>query len=273
MAIAIRLVYEKRSMIAQLQPPVKALILDMDGVLWRDSHPIGDLPKIFSRLRERGIGYSFVTNNGTRTIPQIIEKLSIMGLEVEPWQVISSAQAVAHLLSLAFPAGGPVYIIGETGLQTALAEKGFTQSEDNPLAVVAGLDRQISYEKIRTATLLIRSGVPFYGSNGDRTFPAPEGLIPGAGAILASIETATDCAPIIAGKPNPALMEIAMQRLKTTPQETLVVGDRLETDILGGVNAGCKTALVLTGVATLSDLENWLPKPTLVAKDLEELVG
>jgi len=107
----------------------------------------------------------------------------------------------------------------------------------------------------------------------DRTFPTPQGLVPGAGAILALLETATDVKPILGGKPSPAMMNLAMQRLGTTPQETLEVGDRLDTDILGGTNAGCRTALVLSGVSTRRDLEAWAPKPDLVAENLAQLVG
>jgi 4-nitrophenyl phosphatase len=135
------------------------------------------------------------------------------------------------------------------------------------------MDRSLTYAKLSKATLLIRSGVPFYGTNPDRTFPTPEGLVPGSGAILAFLETASDVKPILGGKPSPAMMDLAMQRLGTSPQQTLAVGDRLETDVLGGQNAGCRTALVLSGVATLQDLENWSPKPDLVAKDLAQLVG
>ena len=132
---------------------------------------------------------------------------------------------------------------------------------------------QINYEKLTTATLLIRSGLPFYATNPDKTFPTPQGLVPGAGAIIAAVQAATDIEPIIAGKPQPTMLQVALERLETPALQTLAVGDRLETDILGGVNAGCRTALVLSGVATLDDLAHFDPKPDLVARDLAQVLG
>jgi 4-nitrophenyl phosphatase len=120
--------------------------------------------------------------------------------------------------------------------------------------------------------LLIRRGIPFFFTNPDRTFPTPEGIIPGAGAILAALETATDVSPIIAGKPGTTLFDFALERLGTLPQETLVVGDRLETDILGGQRAGCKTALVLSGIATQEEANAWQPYPDLVINELSDLL-
>jgi 4-nitrophenyl phosphatase len=138
--------------------------------------------------------------------------------------------------------------------------------------VVVGIDRQLSYEKLCRATLLIRSGVPFIGANPDRTFPTPEGLIPGAGAILAAIETATSVKPLIMGKPSPAMYQLALERLGTSPAETLVVGDRLETDIAGAQVIGCRTALVLSGVTSEADAYAWQPPPDFIARNLASLV-
>jgi 4-nitrophenyl phosphatase len=134
------------------------------------------------------------------------------------------------------------------------------------------MDRGINFQKLKKATLLIRSGIPFYFTNPDRTFPTPEGLIPGAGALLAALEVASDVTPIIAGKPSTTLFEFALERLGTKPEETLVVGDRLETDILGGQRAGCKTALVLSGIAKKEDAKTWQPKPDMVLNELSDLL-
>lgn len=134
------------------------------------------------------------------------------------------------------------------------------------------MDRKISFEKMRRATLLVRSGVPFYGTNPDRTFPTPEGLIPGAGSILGALEIATDVTPIIAGKPNPTLYEFALERLGTKPVETLAVGDRLETDILGGQRLGCPTALVLSGIATREEANSYTPAIDFIVPDLSDLL-
>ncbi len=260
-------------MIETLNPRIRGLILDLDGVLWRDETPIIDAPRVFGKIRSSGLKFILATNNATRNVDQYQEKLARFGVAVGPGQIINSGMAIAFLLSQRFPEGGPVYIIGEDGVRTALEEKGFYYAEKDVRAVVAGWDREITFAKLTQATLLIRAGVPFYGTNPDRTFPTPQGLIPGAGAILAAIEAATDVRPILGGKPSPAMMDLAMQRLQTAPAETLAIGDRLETDILGGANAGCRTALVLSGVSTLKDLEAFQPKPDLVAEDLAHLIG
>jgi 4-nitrophenyl phosphatase len=255
----------------------KALILDMDGVLWRDNTPIGDLPAIFARIRERGLKVALATNNATRTVDEHLKKLSSFGVELEPWQVISSAIAAANVLSKRFPDSGAIFVVGENGIQRALEEHGFhpivnPDDETTPVAVVSSFDRGVTYGKLSRATLHIRAGAPFYGTNPDKTFPTPQGLVPGAGAILAAIEAATGVEPIIIGKPQPAMMHMALERLRTQPEETLVVGDRLETDIAAGQAAGCKTALVLSGVSTREGAERWEPPPDYIVADLNSLV-
>lgn len=252
---------------------LKAMILDMDGVLWRESAPIGDLPRIFKKLGSNGVNFILATNNATRTPQQYVEKLAAFGAVVPVEVIINSSMAVAHLLSKLHPNGGPVYIVGETGLVKALADAGFYQSETDCLAVIASMDREINFEKLKRATLLIRSGVPFFATNPDRTYPTPAGLIPGAGALIGAIEIATDVHPIIAGKPNPTLYEFALEKLGTKPQETLVIGDRLETDILGGQRLGCPTALVLSGIATKAEAEAHTPPVDFIFPDLESLVN
>lgn len=252
---------------------IKALILDMDGVLWREREPIGNLPAIFEQFHQSGLQFLMATNNGTKTVEQYVEKFAELGAVVQPDQIITSSLGTAYLLKKRFPEGGNVYVIGEAGVLQALEEAGFSISDQNPVAVVAAMDRKISFDKLKTACLLIRSGVPFYATNPDRTFPTPEGLIPGAGAILAALETSTDVQPIIAGKPNTTLFEFSMQRLGVKPEETLVIGDRLETDILGGVRAGCRTALVLSGISTEEEAKQYVVKPDIVLPSLENLLN
>ncbi|MBN1451841.1 MAG: HAD-IIA family hydrolase [Anaerolineales bacterium] len=257
---------------------IKALILDMDGVLWRDDTPIGDLPAIFARLRERGLKVALATNNASKTVDEYLEKFSGFGVKLEPWQIVTSSLATADVLTKEFPSGGQVFVIGGNGIQRALEERGFQliidpDDETKPLAVVAGIDRFISYAKLRRATLHIRAGVPFYGTNPDKTFPTPQGLVPGAGAILAAIEAATDVKPVIIGKPAPTMMYMALEKLGTQPEETLVVGDRLETDIAAGQAGGCKTALMLSGVSTKEQAENWKPSPDVIVKDFAVLLS
>lgn len=253
-------------------PTLKALILDMDGVIWRGRQPIGDLAQLFSRLADLGLKVIFATNNATGTLSQYRQKLESMGVPANTSQIINSPLAVADYLKHQYPTGGPVYMIGEDGVLEALEQAGFYPADSDVLAVVAGLDRNFTYDKLRTATRLIQRGVPFIGTNPDKTFPSPEGLTPGAGSILAAIETASGVSPKIMGKPYPHLFELALSRLNTQPCETLVVGDRLDTDILGGYNAGCKTALVLSGVHSRADLIGWQPQPDFVADNLTDLI-
>lgn len=251
---------------------IRALILDMDGVLWSDNEPIGELVEIFTEIDKLGLKVVLATNNATKTIQQFLTKLDSFGVNLEPWQIINSAHATANYLSQQHPQGGPVYVVGDPSLVETLEEKGFSQSDETPLAVIAALDRGINYEKLRTATLLIRSGVPFIGTNPDRTFPTPEGQVPGAGAILATIEASTDIEPLVIGKPNPAMYQFALERMGTSPEETLVVGDRLETDIAGAQNLGSPCALVLSGVTDEESAWKWEPSPDIIADNLTNVI-
>ena len=251
---------------------LRALILDMDGVLWKNNDPIGDLPSIFTEIDQLGLQVILATNNATKSIQMFVDKLAAFNVKIEPWQVINSAEATAHYLAQLHPEGGPVFIIGEKGLEEILLEKGFTSSAENPLAVVAALDHGINYEKTRKATLFIRAGVPFIGTNPDRTFPTPEGQVPGAGSILAMLEAATDISPVVIGKPNPAMYQFALERLGLSPEEVLVVGDRLETDILGAQKLGSPCALVLSGVTDEEKAWQWDPAPDMIAENLTQII-
>ncbi|HXF86280.1 MAG TPA: HAD-IIA family hydrolase [Anaerolineales bacterium] len=256
---------------------IKALILDMDGVLWKSDAPIGDLPSIFKRMRARGLKFVFATNNGTKTPEEYQQKLATLGVEVEPSQVVTSALTISFLLAQKYPPGTKIFMIGENGIRKALEEKGFEvvsiENASDAQAVVMGIDREINFWKVAEATLLVRRGIPFYTTNTDRTFPTPRGEIPGSGAWVSVITTATGVQPIVAGKPFPYLMELALERLGTRKEETLVVGDRLETDIAAGQAVGCPTALVLSGVSTREEAEKWKPAPDIIAGSLSELIG
>jgi 4-nitrophenyl phosphatase len=251
---------------------IKGLILDMDGVLWRDKQPVGDLPAIFSRISTLGLKCILATNNSTMTSEQYLDKLSQFGVKLEPWQVVTSSIAAALYLAQRFPEGGPVYIVGENGLEQALREKNFTMSDKNALAVLVGMDRQLTYQKLKIATQLIHSGSLFIATNTDRTFPIADGLAPGAGALVAAIETATDVKPVVVGKPSPKLYEIAFAKMGIKPEETLVVGDRLETDIAGGKELGCRTVLVLSGVTGEEEVKDDPFQPDFVTADLANIV-
>ena len=251
---------------------IQAIILDMDGVLWRGSETIGDLPALFQEMKRRGWKVMLATNNATRSISQYVDKFNDLGVPIESWQVINSGQAAAHYLKQLYPKGGPLYIVGEQGLINTMAEAGFFQSEDHPLGVLAGLNRQLTYEMLKKACLLIRSGLPFYGTNPDATFPTPEGLIPGAGTVIGAIEIASGVQAHLMGKPSPEMYRIAIERLETEPSRTLVVGDRLDTDIAGGQVLGCLTGLVLTGVSTFEEAHRQTNPPDIIAEDLTSLL-
>ncbi|MGV8027265.1 MAG: HAD-IIA family hydrolase [Anaerolineaceae bacterium] len=254
-----------------IQNSIKAVILDMDGVLWKSNEPLCELNELFQKFKANNLQFLFATNNALRTVPQYVEKFNSLGVQVAEEQILTSSIATGYLLSKDFPEGGPVYIMGAPALQATLLEYNFSFTEDHPIAVVGGLDPEISYDRLKKASLFIQSGIPFYFTNSDATYPTPEGFYPGAGTFLAALETASGVKAKIAGKPQPFLFEACLQRLGTTPAETLTIGDRLETDILGGFNAGCKTALVLTGVSTRQDLLNWSPKPDFVLDNLMQL--
>jgi 4-nitrophenyl phosphatase len=280
-------------MLDKLSPPVRGLISDMDGVLWKDDTPIGNLHAVFDRIHSRGLEVTLATNNATKTVDEYLKKLRGFGVTLEPWQIVNSSEATAQVLANKFgpkPTHSPsqqgrgdkeglghVFVIGENGIVTALRAKGFKpitdpNDETRPVAVVSSFDRQLTFQKLRRATLHVRAGAVLYATNADRSFPTPDGLIPGAGSILAALETATDVKAIVIGKPSPFMMEIAMERMGLTKDDVLVVGDRLETDIAGGQAVKARTALVLSGVATLAQANGWKPKPDLIAKDLSELV-
>ncbi len=252
---------------------VKALILDMDGVLWRADQPIGDLPAILQAIAVKGLQVAYATNNATRTVDQFVDKLGSMSIDARPEQIYTSAKATARYLSEQYPQGGPVYMIGEVGLQEALETAGFRISDQKPLAVMVGLDNEVTYAKLRTATLLVRAGAPLIGTNPDRTLPTPEGLVPGAGAIIAAIEAATDTQATIIGKPQGAMLQDAMQDLGLAPEQTLMVGDRVETDIAAGQAVGCRTALLLSGVTSEAAARAWQPAPDHIEADLTTLVS
>ncbi len=258
-------------MIRNLTPPIRAAILDMDGVLWKGTQPLADLPAVFARMAAQQIKVMAATNNTTRSTHDWVEKLAGFGVSVSEEQVINSAQATARYLEREYPGGAQVYIVGERGLIETLAASGFENSENHVAAVVAGLDREVTYEKLKRATLLVGAGARLIGTNPDLTLPTPEGEIPGAGTIIAALEASTGQRAVVIGKPAPAMFEIALERLGTQPQETLVVGDRIETDIAGGQAAGCRTALVLSGVATLEQARAWSPAPDFIAENIAEL--
>lgn len=272
------IIYAIMTMSNSLSPrkdhPIRALVLDMDGVLWRDTQPIGNLAEIFARIGNIGLKVAFVTNNATQNTDQYVKKLASFGVSVAPDCVVTSASATAEYLRGRFPEGGPVFIIGEQGLIDTLADYGFyaAQEEDPPLAVISSLDRQLTYAKLRRAAHFINSGVLFLATNADRALPTPEGLIPGAGSILAALERATAQKARVMGKPAPDLFELALRKLEVQPAEAVAVGDQLETDMAAGRAAGCRAALVLSGVTSQEQARAANPPPDWIEPDLATFI-
>jgi 4-nitrophenyl phosphatase len=247
------------------------LIIDMDGVLYRGSEAIPGTAEFLAFLRERGIGFVLATNNSTRTQQQYVEKLAEMGVIVREEEVLTSAMATASYLASIAPTGTRVFVVGQDGLIAALHEGGFELVDDNAEFVVAGMDFAFHYDRLAEATLQIRAGAQFIGTNPDRTFPSERGIMPGAGSLLAFLETATDVKPAVIGKPGTAMLEQAMAQMGAEAANTGMLGDRLETDILAGQRAGLLTLLVLSGVTDRGMLTNVEIQPDLVFRDVADL--
>jgi 4-nitrophenyl phosphatase len=248
------------------------LIVDMDGVLWRGDEPVPGLQEFFAFLHERHIGFMLATNNSSRLPEQYTDKLAHLGVQVPPECILTSAQAAAAYLAGQAPPGTPVYAIGEEGVRRALEERGFVLTDEGAAYVVVGWDRQLTWDKLATAALLIHAGAGFIGTNPDTNYPTERGPVPGNGAQLAALATTTGVKPVVVGKPEPWLYREAMQRLGARPETTAVIGDRLDTDVSGGVRAGLTTILVMSGIATAADLAASPVKPDIVCQDIGTLV-
>jgi 4-nitrophenyl phosphatase len=234
---------------------VKTLLLDGDGVLWHGDRPAPGLDRFFDQLNARQIRWGLLTNNATRGADHLVEKFRAFGVDADPGVIFTSALATANYLSHSISPGATVYVIGEVGLQEALTSSGYvvdTSPDETagPVAVVVSLDRTFTYEKLKKAMRLIRDGAAFIATNPDTTFPGPHGLSPGAGSLVAAVATASGVKPVIMGKPGAPLFEVAMDRLGASADTTAMIGDRLDTDILGAQRAGLRTALVLTGITS-----------------------
>jgi 4-nitrophenyl phosphatase len=250
---------------------IRHLIVDMDGVLYRGTEMIPGTPEFLAFLREWGIGFVLATNNATRTPQQFAAKLAGMGMEVKPAEILTSSEATAgYLAGIARP-GTRVFVVGMDGLRAALEGAGLMLVEEDPEYVVAGMDFSICYERLAQATLHIRAGAGFVGTNPDLTFPSERGIVPGAGALLALLEAATGVKPRIIGKPETTMMEQAMLRLGAARETTAALGDRLETDILAGQRTGICTLLVLSGVTDRALLATSQIQPDLVFDDVADL--
>ena len=263
---------------------ISGLIIDMDGVLWHGNEPIRGLVTFFETLREIDLPFVLATNNASLTQRQYIDKLSKMNVVVTADEILTSSMATASYLDAHQPKNKRrVFVIGEKGLQEPLIEHGFTltglyevnQKEQSDKVgadlVVSGLDRKLTWDKLATATLNINQGASFYATNVDTTLPTELGDVMGNGGTVAALEAATGVRAVSIGKPGPILYQQALSTLGTTLDETIAIGDRLNTDILGAVNTGIRSILVLTGISTLKELQEVDYQPTWVMQDIEEI--
>lgn len=251
---------------------VKAVLLDMDGVLYRGNEILAGVQDILAYFQACGRAVLFVTNNATRTPAMFVDKLQAMGIQAREEQILTSAEATGGWLERHAPAGSKVQIIGQAGVWSALLSRGFrpaNQPQDADF-VVAGMDFHLDYRKCAEAVLAVRAGATLIGTNEDATFPSEEGEIPGAGAILALLRTATGQEPIVVGKPYPGMFEEAMARLGLGPEACLMVGDRYETDIQGAQALSMWTAGVCTGVTSHAEFMAQAQVPNFVFRDMVE---
>ncbi|TMK81103.1 MAG: HAD-IIA family hydrolase, partial [Actinobacteria bacterium] len=249
-----------------------AVFLDLDGVVYRGDTPISGVPEVLRSLSAAGVPKAFLTNNASRTPEQVAEALKRMGVDAAADEVLTSAVATAELLAREGYAGSRAYAVGERGVRTALAGVGILVV-DEPSAgadlVVVGWDRSVDYDKLRNASLLVERGARLVATNADASYPAPDGLWPGAGAILAAITTTTGATPTVVGKPERGMFDAAAARCGAT--HPLVVGDRLDTDVRGAAGAGMDSLLVLSGAASATDLLDASDLPTFLGADLRAL--
>ena len=233
-------------------------VLDLDGVVWTGDQPVPGAPETIRSLREAGKRLAFVTNNSSETPESYAKKLAEVGAEGEESEIVTSADAVARLMAAKIPAlrGRMAYLIGGPGLIERVTDAGVRLSDGADPSecsiVLVGWDRELTYEKLRIATLAIRAGAMFVASNADATYPAPDGLWPGCGAIVAALRTSTGVEPMIAGKPQPLMLEVAQERVGGAP--ALMIGDRIDTDVMAAQAVGWPSALVLTGATGVPEL-------------------
>lgn len=253
-----------------------AFILDLDGTLYNGKLPIPHAAEFIALLRSKELPFLLATNNSSRSPADVAAHLRGFGIDAQPHDVLTSAQAAARYLQSRADVRR-VLCIGEAGLRLALTDAGFALAEagEQPDAVVQGIDREFTYGKLEHAVRCLRAGAAYVLTNPDHLLPADGRWLPGAGSIAAALQTASGVQPTVIGKPSPIIMGYAVEQLGFPPAETWVVGDNAATDIAGGVRAGCRTALVLTGLATRGDYAEQLARAgvsvDLVADDLDDL--
>ena len=250
---------------------IHSWLMDMDGVLVREEQAIPGADAFLGRLRERDTPFLVLTNNSIYTRRDLAARLAASGLHVPEESIWTSALATATFLEDQRP-NGSAFVIGESGLTTALHEAGYTMTERAPDYVVLGETRTYSFERITHAIRLVARGARFIATNPDVTGPSPDGPLPATGSVAALISRATGVEPYFVGKPNPLMMRSALNAIDAHSETTAMIGDRMDTDIVAGLEAGLETILVLTGVTTRADAERHPFRASRVVESVAEIV-
>jgi NagD protein len=250
---------------------IHSWLMDMDGVLVREEHAIPGAERFLARLGELGRPFLVLTNNSTYTRRDLAARLAASGLHVPEEAIWTSALATARFLRDQRP-GGSAFVIGEAGLTTALHEAGYTLTDRTPDYVVLGETRTYSFERITRAIRLIADGARFIATNPDATGPAVEGPLPATGSVAALISRATEVEPYFVGKPNPLMMRSALNAIDAHSETAAMIGDRMDTDIVSGLEAGMETVLVLTGVTTRENAERHPYRASRIVDSVADLI-
>ena len=234
---------------------VEAFIIDMDGVLYKGAEAIDGARSFLATLDDLDIPFIMATNNATQTQDEFVAKLEGMGINVQPEQIFTSSLATGDYLRATYPEGTKANVVGMSALREAVFGDGyFVEAGIDADVVISGADFNLVYESLRVACLAIRAGADYVATNADTTFPTPEGLIPGAGSIVAALVASGGKEPVVIGKPSPVMVERSLSQLGTAASRTVMLGDRLDTDILAGQRANCRTTLVTTGISSVDDI-------------------
>jgi NagD protein len=252
-----------------MQPP-KNYITDMDGVLVSGRTLIPGADRFVERLKARGAEYLVLTNNPLYTPGDLAHRLHTIGLDIPPERIFTSAMATAHFLRAQKP-GGTTFVIGESGLTEAIHSVGYVITDLDPDYVVLGETHAYNLELITKAIRLVAAGAHFIATNPDPSGPSERGIVPACGAMAALIEKASGFSPFFVGKPNPLMMRIALNYLGVHSENTVMIGDRMETDIIAGVESGMETILVLTGVTRREDVTRYPYQPTAILESIADI--
>jgi NagD protein len=261
---------EKNEIIERIKSK-KGFISDMDGVIYHGNRLLPGVPEFVEWLKRENKKFLFLTNSSERTPKELQEKMHRLGIDVSEDVFYTSALATANFLAIQKPRG-TAFIVGEAGLINAMYNAGYTMNNVNPDYVVVGETRSYNFEKVERAVNLILKGAKLIGTNSDVTGPAEDGLVPGTRALIAPIELATGRQAYYVGKPNPLMMRIALKRLGYSREESIIIGDRMDTDIIAGIESEIDTLLVLSGITTLRTAEKYAYRPHYILEGVHELI-